>query len=275
MDRVLEEDGIIVGTSKGQEWLLPWWWMHLRAHNDYPVTFIDFGDLSDDALSWCRSRGTVIKLDLIDNFIVKKDDIDPQKARLWESMIPHIWQFRFTYYKKPFALLKSPYSRTVWIDLDCQIRGSLKPLFPLCANEGGIALIPEHEGQQQASQHRGFLEPGELMYNAGVIVFKRGSKIVEEWAKQSRDKNHLFPSDQQLLANILHTLKLSFNNLSPLYNWTVDQGLNPNAAIIHWFTAEGKEILKKQIDFLNSYYSYNISLTDDVGKEAMTTMMRF
>ena len=83
--------------------------MYFRLYNDQPVTFVDFGDMSTKAVQWCQKRGLVIKLELSDSFMAKKDAIDPYQAALWEKMQPNVWALRFTWYKKPFALLQSPF----------------------------------------------------------------------------------------------------------------------------------------------------------------------
>ncbi|MBA3604167.1 MAG: hypothetical protein H0W50_11150 [Parachlamydiaceae bacterium] len=47
-------------------------------------------------------------------------------------------------------MLKSPYQRTIWLDVDCQVRGSIDDLFTKCVNEAGIAIAiaPEDEDSQ-------------------------------------------------------------------------------------------------------------------------------
>lgn len=76
------DDGVIVGTSQRQEWLLPWWWMHYRLYNNHPVTFINFGDLSPKAIDWCKQRGSLISLNLSDQFLATKEMVDPSLAQL-------------------------------------------------------------------------------------------------------------------------------------------------------------------------------------------------
>ena len=129
------DEGVIVGSDRNQEWLLPWWWMNFRLHNNHPVAFVDFGDMSPSAVSWCQKRGPYFKLNPVTNFVAQKEFIDPQKAALWEKMHPTIWSLRLSWYKKPFALQMSPFKRSLWLDVDCQVRGSIEPLFALCENE--------------------------------------------------------------------------------------------------------------------------------------------
>ncbi len=262
-----EENGIIVGFSKGQEWLLPWWWMHYCMFNTLPITFIDFGDMSEMALSWCRKRGKVAKLDLSDSFIAKKEKIDPSQSAIWEKMQPNVWNLRFVWYCKPFALLLSPYKKTIWLDLDCQVRGSLQPMFEFCEDEGGFAIAAEHLPSQILNLQRGLIQPGQTMYNAGVLVFQKDSKIIKEWADRAIDQNHLFCSDQQLLASILNSKKFPFKTLSPLYNWTADMQCNSDVVILHWWGGVGKKWILSEIEDLNTNLYFNISFDDLSGKK--------
>lgn len=259
MDSFQVEDGVIVGTSRRQEWLLPWWWMHYCLHNNFPVTFVDFGDLSDEAIKWCRERGRVIKLELSDEFMTGKEGIDPKQAAMWEKMQPNLWTLRFTWFKKPFAILLSPYKRTLWLDLDCQIRGSIHPLFELCENEGGFAIAAEHPPSQHLNLMRGIIKPGEVMYNAGVLVVKKHSAILNEWIARAKDQNHLYCSDQQLLASILNSKKFIFTTLSPVYNWTADMAFKPEVIILHWWGDQGKKSITFIMENLTRNFHFNLT----------------
>lgn len=260
--KIQNDYGVIIGTSRNQEWLLPWWWMHFSAHNSLPVTFVDFGDLSTEAVEWCKKRGDVVRLELSNSFMASKDAIDPKDAQLWEKMHPEVWKLRFTWYKKPFALLLSPYKKTIWLDPDCQVRGSLIELFEQCENPAGIAVAPEHESSQNLNMSRNLMREGEIMCNAGVVVFRKDSKIIQQWAEQSKTLNHLYCSDQQLLVHVLFSQKLPFSLLSQMYNWTVDQGPNQNAVIYHWWGSAGKQILQNQVEFLNKQIFCNLTFSD-------------
>lgn len=275
MTSAQNEDGVIVGTSQRQEWLLPWWWMHFRLFNNHPVTFVDFGDLSAPAAEWCRKRGDVVKLDLSDSFMAKKEEIDPQQAAVWEKMQPNVWTLRFTWYKKPFSLLKSPYRRTVWLDLDCQVRGSIQPMFELCENEGGFAAAPEHQPSQNLNMQRGMIAPGQTMYNAGVLVFHQNSKIVQEWADRSIDQNRRHCSDQQLMAVVLNARKYAFTSLSPFYNWTADRGCTPDVVILHWWGDAGKQAIIAMIERMTTLLNFNLSFDDLSGRKLSSPLITF
>ena len=136
-------DGLIVASDITQEWLLPWWWGHYSLHNSYPVTFVDLG-MSQEMRAWCKERGNFITLGVPDIFVKVKEEIKDPLVRDWESLYGRkFWPRRHAWFKKPMACLKSPYLRTIWCDLDCEVRGPLQALFDFCENSSGIALAHE------------------------------------------------------------------------------------------------------------------------------------
>lgn len=252
----MESEGILVGTNQNHEWLLPWWWMHYRTHNDFPVTFVDFGDMSKKALQWCERHGQVIALDQKMDFIRKKEEIAPETAKLWQEIHPDIWNMRKGWFQKPFALLKTPYEKTLWLDADCQVRGPLKPLFPVL-NECDIALIPEAEYSQRYNLIAGITVPGETVLNAGVIFFKKNAPVIQEWAKQALTQNHLHFGDQQLLVRVIFSMKFPYIPLPRNFNAIVEAGIDTNAVIIHW-SGRFKQIIKDELTALKQIYNIDL-----------------
>lgn len=253
-------EGVIVAANRYQEWLLPWWWMNYAVHNKYPVTFINLGDMSEQAITWCQEHGNVVKLDIDTAFVADKEAIDPRVAELWEKICSVVWRVRKEWWKKPFVFLKTPYQNTVWMDLDCQVRGSIKTLFPLSENEAGIAIAPEPDWSQELNLQRGFLIPGEILLNSGVVVFKKDSPIIKEFAEQSLTRNDMFYGDQQLLSRILFYKGLEYTLLPPKFNWLVQGEINRDAIIIHWYGGT-KEAIKLFFDSLQENFLINLSFT--------------
>lgn len=254
-------DGIIIGCDNKQEWLLPWWWMHYSLHNNYPVTFVNFGNMSKEAQLWCTERGELKHLNFLDFPLTPKDEIHPPLLSIWESSHPQndLWETRAAWFTKPFALLESPYKRTIWIDTDCQIRGELGKLFEFCENPSGMAMRMEPDVFQELDIHRGLLQPGELLYNSGVIVYKNSSPVIKEWANQSLTQNRYFVGDQQLLSHILFINKITIQELPEIYNWRMDYGGNLDAVIYHWL-GSFKEGIKQQIALLTHSFFMNLSI---------------
>lgn len=100
------------------------------------------------------------------------------------------------------------------------------------------------------------------MYNAGVLVVKKDSKVVKEWADRTKDQNHLHCSDQQLLASILNSKKFIFSTFPIKYNWTADMGFKSEAVILHWWGDEGKKSITHIMEILTKELSFNLSFDD-------------
>lgn len=254
----LDCDGIITGCTQDQEWLLPWWWMNLRIHETHPVTFVNFGDMSKEALEWCQERGMVATLDVPHNFVTSREHIDPKLVSLWESTHPEVWKMRPAWFKKPFALLQSPYKRSLWLDLDCQVRGPLQHLFDICTHNE-IAMKVEEEFFHELDLARGLIFSNEKIYNSGVIAFKHKASAISRWARESLDHNQYFMGDQQLFGRILFNQKLPVMPLSDIYNWRLDLGVNPNAIIFHWIGHYKDQILK-EIEIYNQQFFLNLAI---------------
>ncbi len=250
-------EGVIVGVNANQEWLLPWWWMNFRLHCTQDVTFMNFGDMSEKAIAWCQRRGKVILIEVNEDLIAPKEHVAPEFVKLWESIHPEIWKIRLGWFKKPFAMSKSPYQRTVWLDVDCQVRGSIDDLFIKCINEAGIAVAPEDEDSQLLNIYQKIILPGEIVLNTGVVAFTHDSKIIQEWVNQVSTNSHLHFGDQQLLIRIIFTENLKFTILPRIYNTTAESGIDLNAKILHW-SGHFKDNLKQHIEYLKSYFCINL-----------------
>ena len=58
-----------------------------------------------------------------------------------EHLDDAFWQCRNAWFKKPLACLQSPFKRTIWVDLDCEVRRELGELFAL--GEQSLALTQD------------------------------------------------------------------------------------------------------------------------------------
>jgi len=245
------EDGVIVGCSQNHEYLLQWWWGHYSTHNNHPVTFFDFGDMSSSARSWCSKRGGLIKLPSIEQHITPKHLINPKDISSWESHIDlDPWKARLEWFKKPFACLRSPYQRTIWFDLDCQIFQSVAPIFDLC-EPNTLVISEEPPLIRFMHEQDGSLLSGQMEYNTGVIAFLHGVSIMEMWASKCLESNQKYRGDQEVLAHLAHELGIQFKVLPPRFNWrgdmTPNKGFMEFIAVIHWL-GECKKVIRWQID---------------------------
>lgn len=224
------DEGIIVGCDLFQEWLLPWWWESYRRHNRYPVAFFDFG-LSERMKKWCLERGELIRLR---GLLVKdREEVHPSLTHQWESRYgENFWNSRDAWFKKPLACHRSPFQKTVWLDLDCEVRGPLDFLFKACLHPSEIALAKDQIA---------------ATYNSGVISFRQSSGIIAEWADQSLEKTGDFRGDQDLLSHIIADRNASICELDPIYNWNVGYGDNPKTVICHWLGETAKTVLRDHL----------------------------
>jgi hypothetical protein len=219
--------GIIVGSDISQEWLLPWWWENYRRHNAHPVAFFDFG-LSPSKKQWCQDRGQLIKLPIADIFIKDREEVP--LAEIWESRYGEtFWNSRKAWFKKPLACLQSPFQKTIWLDLDCEVLGPLDFLFQACNHPSGLAIAKDQTAPT---------------YNSGVIAFRQHNPIIQKWADQSLQKTDLFRGDQDLLSQIIDR---PICELPQIYNWNIGYGMNDDAVICHWLGDMAKMALKNQL----------------------------
>jgi len=227
--------GILVGSDQTQEWLLPWWWENYSCHNQHSVAFVDFG-MSFEKKAWCREHGELIALRVID-FAAEAAEITPSLVKDWENQFgKSFWLSRGAWFKKPLACVQSPFDRTIWVDLDCEIRGPLNPLFALAEHSSGIALAKDLEEQKPYQ-----------IYNSGVIVFQRNIPLLHTWAQESFRQNHLFRGDQELLSFLIAEQKLPIAEVPLLYNWSRCRGDEPKAVVRHWHGELGRSVIKHEL----------------------------
>lgn len=225
-------EGVLVASDITQEWLLPWWWHHYQKHNDSPVAFIDLG-LSFEKKKWCQSRGTLLPLRLFPDFVKEKPEIDPTVVAHWENLFgDHFWASRASWFQKPFACLISPFEKTLWIDLDCEIHASIKPLFSYTK----VAIAKD---QTQTAKKAPF-----PIYNSGVISFPKKAKLISDWAASSKEMNHLFAGDQDVLSHLITQDPDAIAEIPPLYNWSRTLGDHPKSVITHWHGPPGKFVIR-------------------------------
>src|SRR3989344_4082771 len=233
-----KEDGILVGADITQEWILPWWWEHYQKHATHPVAFVDLG-LSFPMKEWCRERGELICLRVVDDFVKEKEEVDPQVAKaLEEDVGKQFWDCRKAWFKKPLACLQSPFRRTVWIDVDCEIRGKFQKLFDYAEKAPGIALAKD---QCDSAEHY-------PIYNSGVIVFRRDIELIVKWARRSLELNHAFRGDQEVLSKMIAEENIAISEIPLIYNWSRCQKDHTPALLLHWHGVYGKFVIRSQMN---------------------------
>lgn len=223
-------NGILVGTDESQEWLLPWWWKNYKEENTLPVAFADFG-MSKKAKRWCKNRGLLLEIEELR--VAVKKEIDPLLVAQWEKTAAPFWDLRGAWFKKPLAFLKTPFEKTIWLDLDCEVLGALEPLYDYVDSEVKMAICPVRDPEVM----REFTP-----YSSGVVVFEKNAPMIFEWAQQD---SALFLGDQDALSKVIFEKGCLVRELPEIYNWRMCGGVRMNAVVLHWAADWGKAYIRK------------------------------
>lgn len=235
-------EGIIVGADAKEEWLLSWWWSNYSRHMNYPVCFMDFG-MSKEAAEWCKTKGQYLPITEDTEALALATDPPPGLELLCGEGFR---EKRKAWFKKPFACSASPFSKSIWVDLDCLILDSLASIFDDLGKIGELSLVREPPEVQMNCKKNLLIEDGEVLYNTGVVGFLRDSIILQDWMNILKDTSYHFPGDQDALSKAIFLKKFPVVELSPLYNWPWCLSFNRSAAVIH-FWGKGKDILRKTL----------------------------
>ncbi|MBI3211128.1 MAG: hypothetical protein HYZ47_00350 [Simkania negevensis] len=234
-------NGILTGCDENQEWFLKWWWENYSRFNSAPVAFFDFG-MSESAKLYCKSKGAVIDCTHFDFPFASQKEIPKLKWKMWERVYPgNIWKTREATLKKTLSLVRTPFTKSIWVDLDAKIQGDLTPLFTACEKEKGFAIAKAHPSYIRSGTIAGLYLPDQEVYNTGVFSFLHSSPILKRWIENLRLKNQEFMADEDLLLHTLYTEKLTVTELSRKYNWPIYHPSEEKPVILHYLGALGKE----------------------------------
>lgn len=189
--------GVMVGCDREQEWLLPWWWANYDQFNDLPVAFVSMGGMSEDAKKFCREAGELIELG---------------------------HGFTPAWLGKPLAILNTPFRNTLWMDLDCEVRGRIDGIVDPGSIYGNFDPV----------------FPSEI--NTGVLLIPHGHSIVVEWMRMILG-NPAIDRDQDAF-NMLDLAGVNTHFKMQSMRLGTD---DPKTPIFHWTGPEGKEIIRKKM----------------------------
>lgn len=215
-----EKTGALIVCDESHEWLLPWWFENFRIHNSLPVCVIDIG-LSSRARRNCRTDSDV---DLI--------------------TVSDLPSFDKAWYLKPFAMRLSPFPRTLYIDMDCEVRCSVTPLFQTPRDYLLIA-----KDKYLMFEVRALFEP-DCYFNSGVIGYSNSraiTSLLDAWCDLIIQQHKRFRGDQEILNLLLYTQLNTVVELPGKYNRLRLDGDCEDTAIMHWTGPKGKEEIKRQI----------------------------
>jgi hypothetical protein len=240
--------GIIVASDKSQEHLLPFFYLNLRLCSNLPITFFDLG-MSIIGREFCEKRGPVIAID-----------------HSLSSCNDHT---KIMWFKKPLAFYHTPYSITLWVDLDCKIRQPLDDLVNL-KDHVWLKIYEDPHAIAAHTRHKK-KHPHYRDFNSGVVVFRKNSPFILQWILKSAKKNSHVRGDQDILSLILidHLTQvepLTYRD-NHLFTTHIDYCFN-QTRIIHYY-GNSKKILESEYQLLKNQ---NLKpLTPSSGGQIKTT----
>lgn len=216
--------GVVVAADEQAEWLLPWWWNCYTKHHAQKVAFIDLG-MSHAAQKWCQQHGIWIPFQGAQDFVLPKQQVTIQNQRHWEKIYgSSVWSARQSWFKKPLAMSMSPFQKSVWMDLDCEVYKPIESIF---------------EGIE-----KGFLGAVKVSkrghYNSGVIVYDRDAPLLKAWGQACLKEHGSVIGDETLLSKLIRRNRYPFKEIAPVYNWMMGWGYHPDLKIAHWAASWGK-----------------------------------
>ena len=217
-------EGVIVSAIPEQSDMLFWFIENYTKHCSLPLVFADFGLLEKDRL-YCKQYGEILDV----------SDIS------WENQYCG-WM------RKPFVCLRTPFQKTIWLDLDIEIKSDLKEFFQFCCN-GNIGLA-EDTYQNNSPGNSIFREniPQDLKIpDTGVVVYEYGNKLIKEWAiKVANNTNQKYKGDNQVLGVVCYENKIfDYNIPKTLHQMRLDiDQSQPPKITYHWTGPAGKEHIK-------------------------------
>jgi hypothetical protein len=139
------------------------------------------------------------------------------------------------WFKKPFAMKMTQFIRTIYMDLDCRVRGDLGDLFE------------EYKGFAISRDQMNNFSTVNNPVNSGVIIYDHKESIIDRWCDNVIKMSEILRGDQDVLD---HTEK-TITELPHSVHWLRIQGDNDKALIYHYTGEAGKEMIKNELANVN------------------------
>ena len=144
----LYDEAFITGCDESHEWMLPWFFKNYKAHCEKPLVFSDFG-LSKEGLK-------LVKLNV--HAVMNLGEVEEKG-----------------WFRKPLSMWKSPSKKTVWIDLDCEVKDNIDGIFDLL-EPNKLAMVKDEPW---------ILRRKHLWHNSGIVGFiGKHNIIIMVWCCQ-------------------------------------------------------------------------------------------
>tara|TARA_B100000242_G_scaffold118659_1_gene83026 strand:- start:37 stop:678 length:642 start_codon:yes stop_codon:yes gene_type:complete len=208
-------EAFVTGCDENHEWMLEWFFKNYKKHmKDVPLVFANFG-LTPDGLKKVRENVHAVM------------NLKPFDEEGW--------------FKKPMSMIKCPSKKTIWIDLDCEIRDDISNLFNML--KPNMLNMVEDKPWTMRGQ--------ELWHNSGVVGFIDKPTILYDWAKAIRDNP--VQGDQEVLHLLLNPItKIKYiNDIPNEYNvlrlQVETDGYAGAIKVMHWTGQKGKNKIRAML----------------------------
>mgnify|MGYP001404633785 FL=1 len=209
------DKAFVTGCDENHEWMLEWFFKNYKKHmKDVPLVFANFG-LTPDGLKKVRENVHAVM------------NLKPFDEEGW--------------FKKPMSMIKCPSKKTIWIDLDCEIRDDISNLFNML--KPNMLNMVEDKPWTMRGQ--------ELWHNSGVVGFIDKPTILYDWAKAIRDNP--VQGDQEVLHLLLNPItKIKYiNDIPNEYNvlrlQVETDGYAGAIKVMHWTGQKGKNKIRAML----------------------------
>ena len=212
---ILAEQGVMVGVAPVHEDIIPWWIQNYKAHNNYPLVFADFG-LTEKGKKLCKEHGQLIDMGDLDN------------VQGW--------------FRKPFAILRAPFKKILWFDVDVEIRGDIGKLFDY-ACDGKIGA--GHDSYEPASFRR-YMKKEAKLWDSGVLAIEHKNLLVETWCERIMvAPEDFYVGDHEVLSLVLWDNNMPLNEIPKNVHRMRTEGDVSGLLTMHWTGPAGKKWIRK------------------------------
>lgn len=208
--------GVMVGVASIHEDLVPWWISNYKRHNVAPIAFADFG-MGEDMKALCSQHGQVI-------------DMTDISVEGW--------------FRKPFAILRAPFQKMLWMDLDIEVRGSVQHLFDYAQ---GDTIGAGHDTYEPKAFRKHMPEGGKL-YDSGLLAIEHDSSVVVKWCEMIMGASRGFYfGDHEVLSLALRDLNMPLKEIPKSVHRMRVEGSVDGLTTMHWTGPQGKDYIRRSM----------------------------
>ena len=174
---------VLTGCDAKTEWQLDWFMENYKTDNSsIPIVLCDFG----------MNPSTLERIKYLFSGIM---DLKQSNQKGW--------------FKKPIAMFNSPAKKTLWLDTDCEVKSSLKPLFNMIVPDK-LSMV---EDKPWSTRRK------EIWHNSGVVGVIGRPQILHSWCNAVTQNSEV--GDQEVLHSLLNPItRMTHINDLP-FEWNV------------------------------------------------------